>query len=103
MYICGGVNVYPAEVEAVLAEVDGVADVAVFALADEQWGQRVCAAVVPGAQADPEKLVASVRARAADQLAGYKRPKQIEFVDELPRTATGKVQRLALPELLGLT
>ncbi len=102
LIITGGVNVYPAEVEAVLAEVDGVVDVAVFALADEQWGQRVCAAVVPGAEADPEELVASVRARAADQLAGYKRPKQIEFVDELPRTATGKVQRLALPELLGL-
>ena len=102
LIITGGVNVYPAEVEAVLSEVNGVADVAVFALSDELWGQRVCAAVVAAEEADPEEVVGAVRARAAEQLAGYKRPKQIELVDELPRTATGKVQRLMLPELLAL-
>ena len=102
LIISGGVNVYPAEVEAVLAEADGVAEVAVFGLADELWGQRVCAAVVPTPGAATDRVAAAVAALAADRLAGYKRPKQVEVVDDLPRTATGKVQRLRLPEVLGL-
>jgi long-chain acyl-CoA synthetase len=100
LIISGGVNVYPAEVEAVLGEVPGVAEVAVFALEDDEWGQRVCAAVVPtGGDAD-RGLVAALRGHAADRLAGYKRPKQYEIVGSLPRTATGKVRRLALPGMV---
>jgi long-chain acyl-CoA synthetase len=106
LIITGGVNVYPAEVEAVLSEAVGVAEVAVFGLPDERWGQRVCAALVPAASSapahhgDPGQLVEGVRAHAEARLAGYKRPKQYEVVDALPRTATGKVQRNRIPILL---
>ena len=96
LIISGGVNVYPVEVERVLGEHPGVRDVAVFGVADEQWGQRVCAAVVGPASA--EDLTAFARA----ELAPPKRPKQYVAVDVLPRTATGKVRRLELPRLLGL-
>ena len=102
LVITGGVNVYPAEVEAALADVPGVIDVAVFGVADGQWGQRVCAAVVTAPGTAPDEVVADLVRHAADHLAGYKRPKQYEVVDALPRTTTGKVQRLRLPELLGL-
>ena len=102
LVITGGVNVYPAEVEAALADVDGVAEVAVFGLADERWGQRVCAAVVIMPGVDPAGVVAACSEYAVEHLAGYKRPKQYEVVDALPRTATGKVRRLALPGELGL-
>jgi acyl-CoA synthetase (AMP-forming)/AMP-acid ligase II len=94
LVITGGVNVYPAEVEAVLAAVPGVDEVAVFGRDDERWGQRVCAAYTGGAA--PEDLHAAARAH----LAPYKRPKEVAAVGELPRTATGKVQRLRLPDLV---
>ena len=102
LIISGGVNVYPAEVEAALSDVDGVEEVAVFGLADERWGQQVCAAVVTTAEGDAEAVVDALRRHAIDHLAGYKRPKRYEVVEDLPRTATGKVRRLALPEALGL-
>jgi acyl-CoA synthetase (AMP-forming)/AMP-acid ligase II len=96
LVISGGVNVYPAEVEAVLAEAPGVVEAAVFGVADETWGERVCAAVVgPVAEA-------ALRAHVADRLAPYKRPKSYFRVDDLPRTATGKLRRRALPGVLGL-
>nr|WP_221634149.1 AMP-binding protein [Nocardioides luti] len=87
LIISGGVNVYPLEVENTLREHPGVEDVAVFGVPDEQWGQRVCAAVV-GSAAEAE-LTAYVRER----LAPPKRPKTWRFLDELPRTLTGKVRR----------
>ena len=96
LVITGGVNVYPAEVEHVLAGAPGVVEVAVFGVADERWGQRVCAAVVGGAA--PEDVLAHARAH----LAPYKRPKEVHVLDELPRTSTGKVQRTRLPDVLGL-
>ncbi|HEY5109977.1 MAG TPA: AMP-binding protein [Acidimicrobiales bacterium] len=102
LVITGGVNVYPAEVEAALADVAGVDELAVFGLPDEQWGQRVCAAVVAVPGVDPAAVTAACAEHAAGHLAGYKRPKQYEVVDALPRTATGKVRRLALPGVLGL-
>ena len=95
LIITGGVNVYPAEVEQVLARVPGVEQVAVFGVDDERWGQRVCAAVVGDA------TVADVTAHAQAHLAGYKRPKQVHLVDELPHTATGKLQRSRLPAVVG--
>jgi len=101
LVISGGVNVYPAEVEAVLAGVPGVVEVAVFGVPDDRWGQRVCAAVVTGATADDDAVVAALAAFAATHLAGYKRPKQYAVVDALPRTATGKVRRLDLPDRVG--
>ncbi|HEX7459072.1 MAG TPA: fatty acid--CoA ligase family protein, partial [Acidimicrobiales bacterium] len=103
LIISGGVNVYPAEVEGALGDVPGVAEVAVFGLPDDRWGQRVCAAVVPSSSTDPtqaDQLVETVRAHAVDRLAGYKRPKQYVVLDALPRTATGKVQRNSIPGLV---
>ncbi len=96
-------NVYPAEVEAVLCEVAGVGDLAVFGLPDERWGQRVCVALVPSlptGSRSVNELVEAVRAHATARLAPYKRPKQYEVLDELPRTATGKVQRGLIPALV---
>lgn len=96
LVITGGVNVYPAEVEAVLADAPGVEDVAVFGLDDERWGQRVCAAVV--GDTTPEALDAFARAH----LGGHKRPKEYHLVDVLPYTATGKLRRGAVATQLGL-
>ncbi|WP_341926909.1 AMP-binding protein [Nocardioides psychrotolerans] len=87
LIISGGVNVYPLEVELVLGEHPGVEDVAVFALPDEAWGQRVCAAVVgPATEAELDAF-------ARERLAPPKRPKTWARLDELPRTLTGKVRR----------
>jgi acyl-CoA synthetase (AMP-forming)/AMP-acid ligase II len=98
LIISGGVNVYPAEVENVLAAVDGVTEVAVFGLPDEQWGQRVCVAYV-AADANAED---ALRAAASDHLAPYKRPKTYVRTGDLPHTATGKLMRRSVPEHLGL-
>ncbi len=103
LILSGGVNVYPAEVEAMLSEVEGIAEVAVFGMADDRWGQRVCAAVVPATRhqrASATELIEEIRACAAARLAGYKRPKDYVVLDALPRTATGKVQRALIPGLL---
>jgi long-chain acyl-CoA synthetase len=101
LIISGGVNVYPAEVENVLAAVDGIAEVAVFGLPDEQWGQRVCAAYV----ADGRRrgtAEGALRAAASERLAPYKRPKSYFATTDLPHTATGKLIRRAVSEHLGL-
>lgn len=104
LIISGGVNVYPAEVESVLGEVVGVKDIAVFGLSDERWGQRVCAAVVPGGAPcpAPDDVVNALRQQASARLAPYKRPKQYVVVDALPRTATGKIRRTLIPAMIGL-
>jgi len=96
LVISGGVNVYPAEVEQAIAGMPGVREVAVFGVADERWGQRVCAAVVGDVM--PEDVAAHARAH----LAPYKCPKDVFVVAELPHTSTGKLRRGALAELLGL-
>lgn len=91
LIISGGVNVYPLEVEQVLGEHPGVDDIAVYAVDDPAWGQRVCAAVV-GSVSE-----ADLAAYARERLAPPKRPKTWVFRDELPRTLTGKVRRDRLP------
>jgi acyl-CoA synthetase (AMP-forming)/AMP-acid ligase II len=106
LIISGGVNVYPAEVENVLSAVPGVSEVAVFGLPDEQWGQRVCAAYVADAGSPAgaaTRVEDALRAAAADSLAPYKRPKEYVVARDLPRTATGKLMRRAVPQHLGLT
>ncbi|GAA3548242.1 long-chain acyl-CoA synthetase [Aeromicrobium flavum] len=90
LIISGGVNVYPAEVEAALVEVPGVVEIAVFGRTDERWGQRVVAAYVGDADED------TLREAARQRLAPPKRPKEYERVTALPRTATGKVRRTHL-------
>jgi long-chain acyl-CoA synthetase len=102
LIISGGVNVYPAEVENVLAAVDGIAEVAVFGLPDEQWGQRVCAAYVADGRRRGTAEEA-LRAAATARLAPYKRPKSYFATTDLPHTATGKLVRRAVPEHLGLS
>jgi long-chain acyl-CoA synthetase len=100
MIISGGVNVYPQEVERVLAEHPAVADVAVFGIPDDEWGERVKAAVElePGVAPGPA-LEAELVAFARGQLAGYKVPRSIDFEKELPRSPAGKllVRRLRDP------
>jgi long-chain acyl-CoA synthetase len=98
LVISGGVNVYPAEVEAALSEVPGVREVAVFGLPDEAWGERVCAAVV----GDATLREADLRRAAAERLAPHKRPKQYTFAADLPHTGTGKLQRRSVAAHLGL-
>jgi long-chain acyl-CoA synthetase len=94
LVITGGVNVYPVEVETILRTHPGVIDIAVFGVPDDDWGQRVCAAVVGDVDLD------ELRALAREQLAPAKRPKDYVRLDALPHTATGKVQRIQLRTLL---
>jgi fatty-acyl-CoA synthase len=97
MYISGGENVYPAEVESVLHEHPAVADAAVIAVADERWGEAGIAAVVvaEGHEVDEDELIEHCRTR----LARFKVPRGVRFVDELPRSGMGKVLK---DELRGL-
>jgi O-succinylbenzoic acid--CoA ligase len=90
--LTGGELVWPAEVEAVLREHPGVADVAVAAAPDPEWGQRAVAFVVPTDAAAPPSLE-DLRAFGAGALAGYKLPREIRLLDELPRNLAGKVVR----------
>jgi long-chain acyl-CoA synthetase len=96
MIVSGGENVYPVEVEEVLAQHPDVADVAVIGVPDERWGETVKALVVPRDGLTPvaEELIAFAR----EQLAGYKLPRSVELVAELPRTPTGKVLKRELRE-----
>jgi long-chain acyl-CoA synthetase len=98
LIISGGVNVYPAEVEGALAGVRGIAELAVFGAPDEQWGQRVCVAVVPDGPLDADSVIAHARRH----LTPYKCPKEVYVIDALPRTATGKLRRSAIADHLGL-
>jgi acyl-CoA synthetase (AMP-forming)/AMP-acid ligase II len=94
--ISGGENVYPAEVERVLAEYPGVADVAVIGVPDQKWGEAVKAVVVPqpGVTLDIADLLASCR----PHLAPFKCPASVDIVDMLPRNATGKILKRTLRE-----
>jgi bile acid-coenzyme A ligase len=95
MIVSGGANVYPAEVEAALSEHPRVADVAVIGLPDPEWGRRVCAIVQPADPKAPpsaDELDRHCRAR----LTAYKAPKSYEFVDRLPRSEAGKINRALL-------
>ena len=98
LIITGGVNVYPAEIEAALAELEGIDQVCVFALDDEQWGQRVCAAVV----GSPRLTADGVREASRAVLAPFKRPKEVYLTADLPMGPTGKVLRREIVAHLGL-
>jgi acyl-CoA synthetase (AMP-forming)/AMP-acid ligase II len=96
MIVSGGENVFPREVEDLLADHEGVVEVAVIGVEDEEFGQRLKAFVVTASEADvtEEELQAHVKAN----LASYKSPREIEFMDELPRNATGKILKRVLRE-----
>ena len=91
MYISGGENVYPAEVEAALLKLDGVREAAVIGVPHEKWGETGMAFVVAadGTTLDED----TVRARLREKLAGFKIPTFIRIAEELPRTATGKIRK----------
>jgi fatty-acyl-CoA synthase len=94
MYISGGENVYPAEVENVLHQLTAIAEAAVIGIASEQWGETGMAiiAVKPG----HSLTEAEIHAHCAANLARFKRPHTIQFVDALPRNATGKIHKPTL-------
>ena len=96
MIISGGVNIYPAEVEAVLSAHPAVMDVAVIGVPDDEFGESVKAIVQlrPHAAASAEELIAF----CSERLAGYKKPRSVDFVDELPRDAAGKLLKRKLRE-----
>jgi long-chain acyl-CoA synthetase len=97
MVVSGGVNIYPAEIEAVLAQHPAVADVAVFGVPDEEFGEQVKAAVelVEGVVADDD-LGAALDAHCREHLAGYKVPRSFDVHDSLPRMPTGKLAKRSL-------
>ena len=96
MIISGGMNIYPAEIEAALERHPAVQEVAVFGIPSEEWGETVHAVVVvqPGQTLAPEALTTFARGR----LASYKVPRSIAFADELPKTGSGKLLKRALRE-----
>jgi malonyl-CoA/methylmalonyl-CoA synthetase len=100
LIISGGLNVYPKEVERVLDSLPGVLESAVFGLEDADFGEAVSAAVVrePGAAAPSAEQVI---AHAREQLAAFKAPRRVFFLDALPRNAMGKVQKSRLRDELG--
>ena len=94
MIISGGVNIYPAEIEGVLAAHPAVADAAVFGIPNDEMGEAVKAAIelTPGVGPSDE-LAAELVAFVRERLAGYKAPRSIDFVDQLPRNPTGKLYK----------
>ena len=94
MYICGGFNVYPAEVEQVLARLDGVAESAVVAVPDGRLGEVGRAYIVTRAGRVLDEAVVLDHCRG--RLASYKVPRQVEFRDDLPRNPSGKVLKRLL-------
>ena len=96
MIISGGVNIYPAEIEAALSAHPAIADVAVIGVPDTHWGESVKAVVElrPGASTSPEELIAF----CAERLADYKKPRSLDFVNELPRNPAGKLLKTKIRE-----
>ncbi|GAA0657852.1 o-succinylbenzoate--CoA ligase [Salarchaeum japonicum] len=94
--ITGGENVHPAEVLDVLRDHPAVTEAAVVGLDDPEWGERVAALVVPEGETDADEI----RAFCRERLAGYKVPRTVAFADDLPRTASGTVDRAAVREAL---
>lgn len=98
MYITGGENVYPAEVEAVLRQVDGVVDVAVVGVPDARWGETGCAFVQLRAGMNGADAEAVIRKAINGKLARYKLPAHLRFLDAIPRTGSGKARKNVLRE-----
>jgi long-chain acyl-CoA synthetase len=97
LIISGGVNVYPAEIEGELVMHPGIADVAVFGVPDEEWGEAIKAVVQPVDGVVPsDELTADIMQFAAARLANYKLPKTVEYLDELPRDDNGKLYKRKL-------
>jgi long-chain acyl-CoA synthetase len=92
MIISGGVNIYPAEIEAVLLGHPKVGDAAAFGIPNPDWGEEVKAVIEPAAGVEPgPRLAAEILAFCEDRLAKYKRPKSVDFIDVMPRDPNGKL------------
>jgi acyl-CoA synthetase (AMP-forming)/AMP-acid ligase II/uncharacterized membrane protein len=96
MIVSGGENVFPQEVEDVISRMSGVSDVAVIGVDDEKFGQRLKAYVVAKGGSGPSEE--DIKSKVKTDLARYKVPREVEFIDELPRNATGKVLKKELKE-----
>ena len=97
--ISGGANIYPAEIEAEIIMHPRVADVAVFGVPDEEWGEQVKAVVQAAAGAEPgDELAAEILGSLDGRLSRMKRPKTIDFIDEMPRDPSGKLLKRRLRE-----
>ncbi|OPY75634.1 MAG: Long-chain-fatty-acid--CoA ligase [Syntrophorhabdus sp. PtaU1.Bin050] len=96
MIISGGENIYCKELENVMSEYPGVEEVSVFGIPDDMWGEAVCAAIVPknGQKLSQEEIIDF----CASRLSSYKKPKVVEFRDELPKNASGKVMKKLLKD-----
>ena len=91
MIVSGGINIYPREVEIVLEDHPGVEESTVFGVPDDRWGEALIAYIVRKHGADPpeEELLD----HCTEQLARYKRPREIVFVHNIPKTLSGKIQK----------
>ncbi|MDG5787434.1 AMP-binding protein [Evansella sp. AB-P1] len=96
MLLSGGENVYPLEVENVIAAFPQIQEVAVIGLPDEKWGERVVGAVVMGEIVEKEEVELAIQKHCREKLAPYKIPKEIYFFDHLPKTDVGKVHKKAI-------
>ena len=96
MVVSGGENIYPREIENLLFEHPAVADAAVIGIPSEQWGESLLAFITlkPGESAVSDDIIEFCRSK----LAGYKIPRQVEFIDVIPRNASGKVLKKDLRE-----
>jgi acyl-CoA synthetase (AMP-forming)/AMP-acid ligase II len=94
MFISGGVNIYPAEIDNALMSHPGLADVAAIGVPSDKWGETVKAIVVKAEGADPS--VEDIVAFSRERLAHFKCPTSVEFVDALPRNPSGKILRREL-------
>ena len=96
MIISGGLNVYPKEIESLIDKIEGVLESAVIGLSDEDLGEKVVAVIVSeeSKTLDEKKVISEIK----DQLAGFKAPKEVKFIDQLPRNTMGKVQKNILRE-----
>ena len=99
MIITGGMNVYPAEIEAVLTAMPGISEVAVIGMPDDRWGEAVTAVIVrrAGASISEEDVVEFARSH----MASYKKPHRVAFIDALPRNTGMKVQKRVLRDQFG--
>lgn len=96
MIVSGGMNIYPAEIEAVMVDHPAIAEVAVIGAPDEKWGQSVKALIIkaPGAEVSEDEIIEWCKGK----MAGYRVPRSVDFMTEFPKTPTGKVQKKILRE-----
>jgi acyl-CoA synthetase (AMP-forming)/AMP-acid ligase II len=94
MVISGGLNIYPREVEEVLLTHPALSEVCVFGVPDDKWGEALKAHVV--LRAGQSATAAEIIAFAGERMAGYKKPKTVDFVDEIPKTTYGKPDKKAV-------